>query len=119
MSKHTPGPFYSPERSGAIRCRGRPGTQHVAMTPLNMDRSELERMVDLLNKGTHFDEMLAALKHMMGEYAKVPDEVGEIGNIRRIIAKAEPGAAISSADLIESTDTPEIRGAIGPKTRHG
>ena len=50
------------------------------------DKIERKYMVDLLNKGTHFDEMLAALKEAYG----LPDYVGidetEVGEKELVVS---------------------------------
>ena len=63
MSKHTPGPFWTNPHQDREVYRG-PGWRALYICQLSALRDEAERdeLVDLLNKGTHFEGMLAALK---------------------------------------------------------
>ncbi len=59
----TPGPFY--QRGPAICHRNvAAGRSARAMFAEILDRAEREELVGLLNKGTHFERMLEALKGM-------------------------------------------------------
>ena len=80
----TPGPFYTPDGSTVIRKKGRKGTQHITTLGYGMAAAERKGLVDLLNKGTHFDGMLAALKHARDNCIGPPDQM-----IDDAIAKAE------------------------------
>ena len=59
----TPGPFTGSlmDSAGIYRALG-PHTVRAARFDDHIDQAERDELVDLLNKGTHFDGMLAALK---------------------------------------------------------
>ena len=62
-SKHTPGPFLSDGRGGSGVYRGKgPGLIYVGNLSRLRGEAERAELIDLLNKGTHFDGILAALK---------------------------------------------------------
>ena len=63
-SASVPGPFFAHDGTvdGVLAIRERVGdgrSSHMAIAALTTDRDHL---IALLNKGTHFDEMLAALR---------------------------------------------------------
>ena len=94
--KHdAPGPFYS-EGNGVYRMvDGKPDER--------LDQTSAEEMADLLNKGTHFDGMLEALRQILTEAVAcqggelISDASGYLEAIEGLaesaIAKAEPNVA--------------------------
>ena len=85
MTTDTPGPFYTPERSSVIRKRGRKGTQHITTLGYGIDITEREELVDLLNKGTHFEDLVGALRAAV---EKLPSGYAKT-YVKMSIAKAE------------------------------
>ena len=89
----TPGPFYVPPFSMAVRM-GPPSLScgHVCMVPYGANSDEVDELLDLLNKGTHFDDMLAAAKGVIENGpTTTPFRIGTARNaLRAAIAKAEP-----------------------------
>ena len=57
---HTPGPFFFDQM--ICRRRDDQSLQPIAIPAAALDQADVAWVVDLLNKGTHFDAMLAALK---------------------------------------------------------
>ena len=73
----TPGPFYleeAPTNSDAFLLKYSHGdhAQYVGVLSVQLDETERDALVLLLNNGRHFAEMLAALKEAYG----LPDYVG-------------------------------------------
>ena len=62
MSKRTPGPYFFDQ----MICSRRPDGSLVptAIPAAHWSHDEVTELVDLLNKGTHFDDMLDMLKLM-------------------------------------------------------
>ena len=95
MTKHTPGPYFN---TAGLVMRHRddmPVDEFIGTLSKNLTRDEQEQLTSLLNKGTHFKEMLAALHAAMKETAKyVAQGDGYIGALRDVmeaaIANAEP-----------------------------
>ena len=80
----TPGPFRA-DAKGVIWKTIGPSVSHSCTTvPKDFDAAEIEELIGLLNKGTHFDGMLAALKHARDNCISHPDQM-----IDDAIAKAE------------------------------
>ena len=87
----TPGPFYTfyredPSLTGHTIIRRKPYGNPQAQIWGKLDEAECDELVGLLNKGTHFDEMLAALKEAYG----LPDYVGidetEVGEKELVVS---------------------------------
>ena len=87
---NTPGPFRKANDFGGEKIyqddRGELSHRSLLRFSSTAGYEEREKLVDLLNKGTHFDEMLAALKEAYG----LPDYVGidetEVGEKELVVS---------------------------------
>ena len=78
----TPGRFWLDVKNNI--CERRDKCSVIVLTPLHLDEAECEELVGLLNKGTHFDAMLEALKHVRANCLAHPDQL-----VDEAIAEAE------------------------------
>lgn len=89
----TPGPYFIHGcHPDDIRHRSNPGRPLALMPSWVTHEDERAKLCDLLNKGTHFDKMLAALKGLMekGALGGPDDDVrGRLDAAKAAIAKAE------------------------------
>ena len=95
----TPGPFYGATDAGwktrRFRRRGNNyANEYVAMVLLTHER---DAMLSLLNKGTHFDEMLVALKETMMPLRGIAKDHWDLV-VKKDKAIAGAKAAIAKAD---------------------
>lgn len=91
MSGKTPGPFV---QDGDMICdERRSDRQWIAMfdDADTIDDATCEEIIDLLNKGTHFDRLLAALKNVRGDAAMSDQKIGAgtFDQVRDAIAEAQ------------------------------
>ena len=101
----TPGPFY---REGNLIYRSI--EQHSFLSADVLDETERDELVELLNKGTHFEKMLEALSRIAGECigtGGAPD----VSGIERV-AMTAIAEATGDVGLIEELRTaiPQARG---------
>ena len=85
----TPGPFRA-DAKGVIWKTIGPTVSHSCTTvPKDFDAAEIEELVDLLNKGTHFDNLKSAmLEAQSGQYSRA-DANRILRSALNTIAKAE------------------------------
>ena len=98
-TERTPGPYYFDQIICARRDDG--SLLPVAIPAAHWTRDEVDVLVDLLNRGTHHDKLLAALKDCAGviednwrllddDGCCLPDRLhGALDDARAAIAKAE------------------------------
>ena len=93
-TKHTPGPYRVSPVSAAIERLEKDRAQYICTFPYDTTVAQQDEIASLLNKGTHFEEMLAALKGMYEASKGVSPqgwkERDAWAAIRSAIAKAEP-----------------------------
>ena len=91
-SASVPGPFERDEHSRNDIIRGKTG-YWVARMARHLEESERDHLIDLLNKGTHFDEMLAALTKAVDILDDIPalseSERDQVTAAHTVIAKAD------------------------------
>lgn len=95
MSKRTPGPFFFDQM--ICRLREDESLQPMAIPAAALTMRDVFEMVGLLNKGTHFDDMLEALKEARDElfglsccvHAHASVDTDVLALVEAAIAKAE------------------------------